>query len=493
MKHLACTLATSGLLLFSSQAFAQDGGMPDGSADGGPQLDPGEVLAMYCEDVELDCTTAPLHYDKTIDLPFAFDWDTGWIPNGSDLQVRFFVKVPAETRVALDGNLQTEWPPALRHLTPGLRNGGYLSFDYGLEVGAEAKFDVSVLGVHVKWQGDIPFIPQVDFHLQRQKTFDSWAFDGSPPAQAFTDEFRLLEVNLAGLAGIPSQLGKGGVALDVYGELSAVYTTERIVVEPANKDIEDKGDSTNSDFLGGAFAEFDVWPEGNVSYTGAIHLVPTFFIEVLGFDFDIPIIDYPIDFPLGDQKFVFDPVRVHVPLPDIPTPANNVIDFGSVTVGDRAAQTLTLENNGEAKARVTGFLGATNAEHFTLLSANEYIESMQTGDLNLRFNPKKAGSFSTEVTLVTNDPDNRFITYTLKGTGVGQDLPEYPGGTGGGANGGGSAGPGAQDASGCGCRTVGSSATGSSPLNSSNSAGLLVGLGFAFLIGRRRRFPKANA
>lgn len=490
MKHLACTLAVGGLLLSSSQAFAQDGGMPDGSADGGPQLDPGEVLAMYCEDVELDCTTAPLHYDKTIDLPFAFDWDTGWIPNGSDLQVRFFVKVPAETRVKLDGNLQTEWPPALRHLTPGLRNGGYLSFDYGLEVGAEARFDVSVLGVHVKWQGDIPFIPQVDFHLQRQKTFDSWAFDGSPPAQAFTDEFRLLEVNLAGLAGIPSQLGKGGVALDVYGELSAVYTTERIVVEPANKDIEDKGDSTSSDFLGGAFAEFDVWPEGSVSYTGAIHLVPTFFIEVLGFDFDIPIIDYPIDFPLGDQKFVFDPVRVHVPLPDIPTPENNVIDFGTVTVGDRGAETLTLENLGEAKARVTGFLGSTNAEHFSLLTSNEYIDSMQSGEINLRFNPKKSGSFSTDVTFVTNDPDNRFITYTLKGTGVGQDLPEYPEDPGsGGSNGGGAAGPQTQDASGCGCRAVGSP----TPFSSSHSAGLLVGLGFAFLIGRRRRFPEAKA
>src|SRR5690606_7498825 len=147
MKLLACTLASTGLLLITSQALAQDGGLPDG----GPALDPGEVLALYCGDVELDCTSAPLHYDKTVQLPISFDWDTGWIPNNSDLQVRFFVKVPAETTVRLDGALKTEWPPALHHETPGLRNGGFLSFDYGIEVGAEARLDISVLGYHIKW------------------------------------------------------------------------------------------------------------------------------------------------------------------------------------------------------------------------------------------------------------------------------------------------------------------------------------------------------
>lgn len=485
MKLLACTLASTGLLLFTSQALAQDGGLPDG----GPALDPGEVLALYCDDVELDCTSAPLHYDKTVQLPISFDWDTGWIPNNSDLQVRFFVKVPAETTVRLDGALKTEWPPALHHETPGLRNGGFLSFDYGIEVGAEARLDISVLGYHIKWSGDIPFVPQVDFHLKREKIFDSWAFDGSPPASAFTEELRLFEVNLLGLVGIPSQLSKGGVALDIYGELSAVYKTDRIRIEPANRDIEDKGDSTTSDFLGGAFAEFDVWPEGTVSYTGALHLVPTFFIEVLGFDFDIPFIDYPIDFPLGDQDFVFDPVRVHVPLPDIPTPETLEVDFGEVTVGDRGAKTVSLDNIGEAKARVVGFLGATNAEHFTLLSTAGFIEASQSGDFNLRFNPKSAGAYSVELTFVTNDPDNRFITMTLKGTGVGQDNPDYPGvggssGEGGGA-GQGSAGPATGDEAGCGCRTVGYAAGNANPLN---LAGLSFSFGLAFLFGRRRRF-----
>ncbi|MBX3184156.1 MAG: choice-of-anchor D domain-containing protein [Polyangiaceae bacterium] len=482
MKHLAFPLAL-GAALFASPAWADDAGAP------GPALDPGDVLAIYCDDVELSCTNAPLFFSKTVELPIAFDWDTNWIPSGSPLQVRFFVRVPAMTQVDLAGILQTDWPPALRHLTPGVRNGGYLMFDYGLEVGAQARVDTKVLGISIKWTGDIPFFPQIDFHLKREKTFNSWAFDGSPPASAFTDKFRLFSVNLLGLAGIPSQISKGGVALDVYGELSAVYTTHRIRVEPAVRDITDKGDSTTSEFAGGAYAKFDVWPEGSVSYTGAIHLVPTFFIEVLGFDFDIPFIDYPIDFPLGAQEFVFDPVRVHVPLPDIPTPSSLEVDFGEVVVGDRSAGEVSLDNIGEAKARVIGFLGPGHAEHFTLLTTSSLIDPDQSSAVNLRFNPKAAGSFNGELTLVTNDPDNRFIKFTLKGTGVGQERPNYPDGSGGSSgnpwNPGGSASGATETDSGCACGVVGGQQRGAGSFGFLSVAGL--GLGVGLVLARRRR------
>ena len=65
------------------------------------------MIAEYCSATDYECTTAPLAYAKTIELPVAFDWDTGWIPNGSNIQVRFFVKLPAQTTVELEGSFET--------------------------------------------------------------------------------------------------------------------------------------------------------------------------------------------------------------------------------------------------------------------------------------------------------------------------------------------------------------------------------------------------
>src|SRR5690606_15640658 len=80
---------------------------------------PAYVIAEYCNEFDVECTFAPIEYDKTVTLPIAFDWDTGWIPQGSDLQVRFYVKLPATTRVKLGGELETTWPTAMTLATPG--------------------------------------------------------------------------------------------------------------------------------------------------------------------------------------------------------------------------------------------------------------------------------------------------------------------------------------------------------------------------------------
>lgn len=437
-------------------AWAADGGAPDG----GTPLTPADVIAVYCSEFDLECTTAPLEYEKTIELPIAFDWDTGWIPQGSDLQVRFYVKLPATTTVKLDGELETTWPEAMTLATPGGRNG-LLAFDYGLEIGAKAKLDVSVLGIPVKWTGDIPYVPQVDFHLKAAKSFEPWAFAPNPvTASAFTKPFTLFEVNLLGLAGIPSQISKGGLALDVKGELGATYETLRMRIEPAaagETSIESENGTTTRAFAGGPFVEYDVWPEGVVAYTGTLHLIPAFFVEVLGKDFSIPLYDFPVSIALGDQDFVFDPVRVHVPLPDL-LEVVPVLDFGKVTVGDGKKLTIALSNVGEAKARATGFIEKNLADTFKLLTPQVFVDSMNSEDATIRFQPQTAGTFETTLTFVTNDPDTRFQTVTLRGVGVGQGAPDYPDG----GDGGGSGDPaaGAGDPSGCGCRAAGEPASG---------------------------------
>jgi MYXO-CTERM domain-containing protein len=455
-------------------AFAADGGAPDGG------MSPADVIAHYCSESDVECTSARLEYEKTITLPIAFKWDTDWIPKNSDLQVRFNVELPASTTVRLDGWLETTWPEPMTLATPGGR-AGLLAFDYGLVVEALARLDVTVLGIPVKWgPKPIPYVPQVDFHIKAAKSFDSWAFAPDPvTASAFTAPLRLFEVNLLGLTGIPSQISKGGIALDVKGELGATYQTLRIQIEPVAEGeapILSQDGSTLRAFPGGAFVEYDVWPEGRVDYTGTLHLIPSFFVEVLGKNFSIPFYDLGIPIALGKQDFIFDPIRVHVPLPDL-LQVSPVLDFGKVTIGDGKKLAITLSNVGEAKARATGFIDKQMADTFKLLTPQVFVESMDTNEVNVRFQPATAGAFETTLTFVTNDPDLRFQTVTLRGNGAPQGDPDYPDG-GGGAGPGSGAGADSGDSGGCGCRIGG---------ERGSSGSLALAAAAAIALARRRK------
>ena len=434
----ALTVATLAGAAWGTPALA-DGGAGDGGAD------PWDVLATYCSETDLECTTAKLAYAKTISLPVAFDFDTGWVPQGSDLQVRFFLKIPASTTVELDGALETTWPEAMTLATPGGTHG-LLKFDYGLELGAKAKLDVSVIGVPVKWEGNIPYVPQIDFHLKAETKFTPWAFAPSvAKATGKSPKLRMFEVNLLDMLGIPSQISKGGVALDVSGDLTATYQTERIRIEPAKvteAPITSAGGTTTRAFLGGAFVEYDVFPEGRVDYAGTLHLIPTFFVKVLGKDFNIPVVDVPVSFDVGKQDFVFDPLRVHVPLPDLEQVAPE-LEFGAVDVGESKTLTLTLSNVGEAKARAAGFFDSGESKAFSSTTAEVLVASQQSGTYSVKFSPAAPGKASSVLTLVTNDPDARFIKVALSGQGRGSGPADAGLPTGGEAN----------DDGGCGCRT----------------------------------------
>lgn len=433
------------------------------------------VIAEYCSETELECTVAQLDFDKTKQLPVAFSYDTGWIPPNSDLQVKVYAELPAYTRVELSGDLETTWPNAMMLATPG---GGpaLLQFEYGLAIGAQAKIDLTVAGIGIKWTGDIPFVPKIDFKIAGQKEFSSWAFEpNGVSTSGLSPKVRLFDVNLLGLVGIPSQLSKGGVALDVAGELEATYQTERIRVEPAGgseTSIQSHADQINRPFPGGAFVEYDVWPEGRVDYKGTLHIIPTLFVEVLGKDFSMPLVDIPVTLSIGSTEFIFDPVRVHVPLPDF-EPVPVTLDFGTVSVGGEKRLAVDLSNVGEAKARANAFFDSSHTGVFQSYPPEVLVASMASKKVEIAFSPKSSGPVKTELTFVTNDPDQRFMKITLLANGAAlpdEPLPDDPkpsGATG--------------ETGGCGCRAAGDAPSGGLWLGA-----LVLG---AFAWRRRRPAP----
>jgi MYXO-CTERM domain-containing protein len=482
-------------LAWVSVAHAQDagaeGGTEAGTDAGPPTMTPGSILAYYCGDADMQCMMAPLDFEYTHDLaPWLPDWDTGWVPqNFKELQVRFVLKIPTDTQIKMSGKFRATWPSPLTIATPGDRFSGFLKIDYGLIVQALGKIDISVLGYDVKWQGPLPYVPQVDFHLLGMQQFDSWAYKPDDvTASAFTATVRLFKINILSLAGIPEEVAEGGVELDIRGELQATYHTEKMVIDPSVVPITTNNGETLHNFVGGPYVEIDVHPEGQIKYAGIIHLIPAFYVEVLGKNFKIPFYDYPLnitellDIDLARQV-VFDKVRIHVPLPDIPPfeqPA--IVDFGKVEVGSGEKLSIAIPNEGEAKARAVGEVETSMVNVFKMLTASAMIEPGQSEELAIRFTPKKVGKFEADLIIRSNDPDLPEQKVLLRGEAVDPDDPELVGKDAGKEAGESEDGPGSTydggEDGGCGCRSVGSS----------HAAGHWVGLlGLAALGLARRR------
>ncbi len=457
--------AGGGQNIPDAAAFPDAASVPDGSAGSGggaqqgpiPVADsgtPDALLAKPCADSNdpLRCLYAdPLIFDKTVKLPIAFDWDTGWIPGGSPLQVRFYVKLPAFTHVKMQGGFETTWPESLR-LYPQPGRFGVIDFDYGLEIGAKAKLAVKILGQDIGWEGNIPYVPQVNFHVVGNKTFDPWGWAPGATASGFTAPLTLFQLPITDLI-IPIPGISGGIELNVQGELAVTYTTEKISIKPNTKTpskgptppVSQPDAATIHPWVDGAYGEYFVHPEGTIKYVGTIHLFPAIYVEILSKKFSIPVgIDFPVSLTLDEQKWVFDDQLVHVPLPNIQPPElPGVVDFGQVPVGDQKTISVKLPNIGEARARMVGALPTGTA--FKLLDSSAEFNLGETGEIKVRYQPKAQGTTTTTLKLETNDPDRPLIEVPLVGEGVGGDLPSYQpddAGAAGGSTGVGGSGPG---------------------------------------------------
>ncbi|MCL2825455.1 MAG: hypothetical protein FWD57_15795, partial [Polyangiaceae bacterium] len=292
---------------------------------------------------------------------------------------------------------------------------------------------VSIAGLYdIKWEGPIPYVPQVNFHLLGMKQFDAWAFPpDSATVSAFTAQFTLFKINVLALAKIPKEVAEGGITLDLRGELKATYHTEKMVIQPAKNAITTDDGAALHNFVGGPYVEVDVYPDGRMAYDGVVHLIPTFYIKVLnGKEYKFPAYDFPVNITsliglnLGG-KIAFDKVRIHVPLPDIlPFEEGAVVDFGDVPVGSGDKFAVELTNVGEAKARAVGEVEPAMASVFKMLSPATLIEPGETEEMTIRFAPSKAGAYETKLTVRSNDPDLPEQTITLRGVAYDPEDPE---------------------------------------------------------------------
>ncbi len=437
------------------------------------------ILATPCDDDPLYCERGPIHFDRIDALPIQWSFDTGWVPQGSPLQVHIWADIWANTHVALEGSLVSSWPDALVLEAPGSKEGGDFGFHYGAAFGAQGKVSINIAGKDYSWTGDIPYLPQFDLQVKDNQAFDGWAYEPGVKLTGITAPQKIASVGLKDIiGGIPGL--DGGFELDIAMQLDATYTTEQIIVTTTEGAPVEGGPITGPagkssiKYLSGPSIELDVHPEGNVSYDGTLHLVPAFYISVLGQDWQIPIADIPISFPITDTRWVFDNQRVHVPLPDLVLPKTK-IDFGDVEVGQKALAPYSLWNAGEAK--VAAMISSSDPANFPPWDTQVDVDPSLTMDSAVRFMPTKSGLFTAHLIVASNDPSDAIQIIELRGNALQGATPPPP--------------PEEEETlpldevAGCGCRAASSAASTEGGLG---AASLL----FAAAVVRRRRVRGAR-
>ncbi len=434
-----------------------------------------DSLSEACADDPYFCQIGPLSFDQTDALPIEWSFDTGWVPQGSPLQVHIWAGVYANTRVALAGQLETSWFPAMTLRMPGDAEGGLLSFHYGVELGAQASVNITIAGQTYTWVGDIPYVPQFDFQVQAEETFDAWGFKPGASIEGVTQPQKLFQVGIGDIIGGSIPGIDGGLELDVAMELKATYVNERNVITTTDGQtvsggvIESQDGQTSTPYPGGPNIELDVHPEGFVDYDGVLHLIPAFYVELLGQTWNIPIVDIPIAFPITQTDWVFDPVRVHVPLPDLAL-SLPVLDFGEVEVGQKSLKSFPILDAGEAPLTVS--IASSDPENFEVFKPAFDVAAFETADGLIRFTPTKAGEFTGKIFVGSNDPSDPVQEFEVRGVAFGGEEPAAAAPL-----------PEVNEDGGCACRVP----AGRSDQPSSLGAVALAGIAAALLRRRRRR------
>jgi MYXO-CTERM domain-containing protein len=335
---------------------------------------------------------------------------------------------------------------------------------------------VTVAGQDYEWTGDVPNIPQIDFQVKGEQVFDAWGFDPGATVSSKTEPVTIIQVGVGDLVGASIPGIDGGIEVNMAMELDATYKTQRMVIETTDGQPVAGGDITAPDgesstkYLNGPAVDLDVHPEGTVDYDGVLHLIPAFWVELLGKSWSIPIADIPITFPITQTEWIFDKQRVHVPLPDVVVSVEE-IDFGDVQVGQKSLESFNVWNAGEARAKVT--FVSSNPDVFPAWDPTADVESGLTFDSGVRFMPIKNGPFEATLFVASNDPNDAVQKIILKGVGFGGPEENVP--------------PTIEETGGCACRVADNGSS-----RSSEGAIALLGLGTVLSMVRRARRVKSD-
>lgn len=392
-----------------------DASVTDASADGGAS----PVETNPCRAGAIDCVSAPIEFRRREGLPVELDWDTNWVPAGSPVQVRFRAAFVGHTEVRLGGSLGASWHRAFDvEAPPGAPASGLIETDYGIVLSARVRLRLEVTGRTIEWEGNVPYVPRVDFRATARANIDPWAWSRAS-VRGTTMRQHLADVDLTeSLIPIPGI--SGGLSFDASASLETGYRSTRISFAPAPDAITESVQRIALPFAGGALVELHPRLEGVLDQNITLTVIPSIFVELAGRRWMVPIFSVPVPIDTGARPWLFDAQRVEFAMPDLaPLPA--VIDFGNVIVGDTATRSISADNRGGRRLIVTRSTDIDTAPYAWVAPRVE-IAPRGLQSIEMSFAPTAEGAIETRVPLLTSDPDAPTVYVTARGRGVARPI-----------------------------------------------------------------------
>lgn len=172
--------------------------------------------------------TSPVTFSHS-DQPFnGVSLDTGWVPSGSAVQIRFATSITGTAEAVLPGTGRLEKSGGQLDLTyAGVPAGGKVKMDIGFAISAKLK--ISVTGFN--WEGNLPLVPQFDLRFVDEEPLTAFVLAGAAPRPVHLEDTKpkqqLFQVPIPGLSISWGPITLGGVVLvkaggTISGDFSGV-------------------------------------------------------------------------------------------------------------------------------------------------------------------------------------------------------------------------------------------------------------------------------
>lgn len=364
--------------------------------------------------------------------------DSGWVPSGSPLQVRFQVLSAGGAEVWMEGTGSLTWPDSVTLGLDGEPGTGELTLDSTISAITSIRFDVS----GYSWSSEID---NRSFTFTGDTTFDPLVLPGGTPdsvtvtgsgsaTQVIDYNYEVLPgVRVAFTADLTPQVTVdfAGVSWGVDDQ-SVTESGGTLVLTPSGEPTQD----VSVTYVGEWDSELD------------LVLTPTLTVCVpVAGCVDLASFDIPLTVASDAFEQAFPPVDLSFPLPQIATDVD-AYDFGPVQVGEVATLEVPVYDLGELE--LEGVAGVSGSDYFDVWPETVLASTTTSDGVVVTFAPESEGTFSATLELATNDPASPTLEIPLSGEGV---QPPDTGDAG-------SAGVVSTEVKGCGCATGGAPTTG---------------------------------
>ena len=335
--------------------------------------------------------------------------DSGWLPGGSPLAVRFQVVADGGAGVDMAGEASVTWPTDLNLSLEGEPRSGVLWVDASLATVASVQFDV----FGYTWESEID---RQEVSVAGADSFDPFLLEGAAATRA--------EVSTSG-----RETSLLSYEYDVFPGVTVDFSTDMAPESTTGFEgvawwLDDDSMTTEGDVL---TFEATGQPNQDVvatfvgSWDSVLELVFTPSLSVCVAIFgctELAAFDIPVTLATDAFTQRAPSVSLEFPLPAMVTDTD-AYDFGEVEVGDLVNLDLGIYNQGELYLEgEAGLLGST---YFHLYPDNVLSGPGSADGVVVTFAPESAGTFEATLLLSTNDPANPTLEIPLVGVGLDVD------------------------------------------------------------------------